>query len=378
MIRSSPPDPAAASVRRGGFTLVELLVVISIISILMGMLLPAVQSAREAGRRSSCLNNVRQIALAVASYETQHEVLPGWRNAVGKYTANYRPSTYPQTTSWAVPILPNLGNVAMYNWFDQWDGSGDDITKKVVSVYACPSGPPPTRGLVAPLVYAANAGTGAEVVDAKNRQYIGDGVFVDAYGNDANADGDYLDAGEYRPAESRLAGSDDGSGDGTTIMLAERCGKLVKEDIGWADPIMATSGSSAAIASVSGTTRPNHVILLPPQLSGSATPQNSGSYKVVNPTDTSPCVVVGGTLSDFPYRYPSSTHAGDGAGVGFCDGHTVFLSAKIDSWVYCQLLTAGSGSSSTSPRAQDWVKYKRADGTTVTYMVSEADFSSGR
>ena len=122
--------------RRGGFTLVELLVVIAIIGVLVALLLPAVQAARESARRMSCSNNLKQSPLACHGYHDAYDVLPPGR-------LDHRGAI-----TWAVQILPYL---EQDNFFKQWDitrlyydqgpnvAAGDAIRRTPVKTYLCPS-----------------------------------------------------------------------------------------------------------------------------------------------------------------------------------------------------------------------------------------------
>ena len=128
---------------RFAFTLVELLVVIAIIGILVGLLLPAVQSAREAARRMSCSNNIRQVELAFQNFHTAQKFFPG----------NVRPSTTGTVrVRWATYLLPYIEMQSLYGRIDlnkNWssvvpngDGSLNyDLFGTKVPIYECPSNP---------------------------------------------------------------------------------------------------------------------------------------------------------------------------------------------------------------------------------------------
>ena len=131
-----------------GFTLVELLVVMAIVGVLISLLLPAVQAAREAARRIQCTNNLRQIALASLNYESVHGVLPP-AAVLDPAEMKFGSVTYPvvdhrlgKQFSWAVLLLPYLEQQNLHAQFDLkksvFEQSGQPQSDFVPS-YLCPS-----------------------------------------------------------------------------------------------------------------------------------------------------------------------------------------------------------------------------------------------
>ncbi len=148
---SSFHRPSSSALR--GFTLVELLVVITIIGILMGLLLPAVQAAREAARRATCLNNQKQISLAMLNFESSRKHFPGYRSTMSAGGNNL-------SVSWVVSLLPFVDRKDLYErWQSSVAATGAAPSATSLGILLCPSDQPDSSGPgTAWLAYVVNRG----------------------------------------------------------------------------------------------------------------------------------------------------------------------------------------------------------------------------
>jgi prepilin-type N-terminal cleavage/methylation domain-containing protein len=317
-----------------GFTLVELLVVIAIIGTLMGLLLPAVQSAREAGRRNTCTNNLSQLAKAVISHDAQKQNIPGWRNPPRNTAGAIRPS-------WPVMLLPFIERTDIYRVWESGSAQG-----AYLSIFVCPTSPTPDQ-TSSWSCYAANGGTG---LVKNNAQVKGDGVFFDAVGNGAT----------YSATRMNLDVISGADGTANTLLFSEKCGSQTPALNLWSGNIGTLAGDQASMFSClsSSTT--------PPLFGVAGTVANIGPDKVVNP-------LTGGSAPGGFHSRPTANHP-SGVVTAFADGHTAFLKDSTPSYVYAQLVTSDYLKSSNPEMIGTGTSWLYNTTTSGTYILQDGDY----
>ncbi len=235
-----------STVGQHGFTLVELLVVITIIGILIALLLPAVQAAREAARRMSCSNNLKQIGLAMHNYHDLNRCLPaGWR-AYNTSTGKPNPVGEPGW-AWGAAILPFLEQENMANLihFDQSLSATENAAVRVLplAVFRCPS----DNGEKT-FTWTPDEGTATATPELSTSNYVG--VFGDENvhkcgsvpnGQQCTADGTFFHNSGVRFADIR-------DGLSQTFIVGERA-----SDLGYSTWVGAPAGDECAPGMVVGT-----------------------------------------------------------------------------------------------------------------------------
>lgn len=194
--RKQPVRWRRGRLRRPAFTLIELLVVIAIIAVLVALLLPAVQQAREAARRVQCTNHLKQIGLALHNYHDSHRSFP-----VGAFW-RYDPET---GHGFLVALMPHLELNNAYEQLDlnvsQIEAPNRSIAKQVISLFQCPSDTRETDPYPGPFPGAPNF-----VADWPTRNYVGvtgagrNGRVVDLEDDHC---GDYFTDGMFYPRSRR-------------------------------------------------------------------------------------------------------------------------------------------------------------------------------
>ncbi|HEX5471630.1 MAG TPA: DUF1559 domain-containing protein [Lacipirellulaceae bacterium] len=283
------------------FTLIEILVVIAIIGVLVALLLPAVQAARESARRMQCQNNLKQIGLALLNYESNHETFPpGYISDIDSNGNDTGPGW-----GWAALILPQMEEPSVYGQIHQElpieDVANENARITQIASYFCP-----TENFRR--TWTAKSHSGAAFCDVAESNYVG------VYGTgEPGSDGDGM---FFR--DSKVTMKDIIDGTSQTLAVGERTHQL---------------GPATWVGSVTGAA-------LYPQ------DENNQAQDVV---EGGPGMILGHAGENATPGAPGqdinqfySLH-GHGAHFLFVDGHVTFISSDINYDTYQALATRAGG-----------------------------------
>jgi type II secretory pathway pseudopilin PulG len=364
------------------------LVVIAIIAMLVGLLVPAVQRAREAGRRNTCMNNQQQIGKGLMSYVTARDKFP----PLFSIQPNSPTPATPYSVGWVPPILTYIEQNNLYDLFqaNRWYTlAGIASTPTNVSGLICPSRNATTSK--SPLSYVVNAGMTDLTAPAASvpMDYQANGVFFNTYSPQVYNLSNSPKATVVTTDLSYISGRD---GNQKTIMFSENIDAL--------DWIALPTTAVVGAAPVNPTTvplQPSPNESVPPQLPPNGATQNGYSWWqaitwTVPASGIGPAWGTAGNLptgqilnkqigyttaDDFNNGRPSSNHPG-GFLVTMCDGHSQFMSEDIEYRVYCLLMAPDNGNArypTAVPTPPSMVIYPVNWAPTGTLTpLSDADF----